>query len=144
MPRSEFEKSLFTVSKWASSAAYTRAEIADKITLIQSLKLSVDQKKEPSRWQRVQDRFELVSYQGTNILYLKVKQDTISKRVLEIDELYDTLDSFHRLEGNHTGRTKHYKQAALKYHGVTEKICGGFVKTCQAAFLRKLRGLSRV
>ena len=139
MSRSEFEKSLLTVSKEASSGTYTRAEIADKITLLQSLKSSVLQKKELSRWQRVQDRFELVSLQGINILYLKGKKDTVSKRVLAIDELYDTLDSLHRLEGNHTGRTKLYKQAALKYHGVTEKICGLFVKICQVCFLKKAK-----
>ena len=80
-----------------------------------------------------------MSYQGTNILYLKGKKDTVSKRVLAIDELYDTLDSLHELEGNHTGRTKLYKQAALKYHGVTEKICGLFVKTCQVCFLKKAK-----
>ena len=80
-----------------------------------------------------------MSYQGTNILYLKGKKDTVSKRVLAIDELYDTLDSLHRLEGNHTGRTKLYKQVALKYHGVTEKICRLFVKTCQVCFLKKAK-----
>ena len=59
--------------------------------------------------------------------------------MLAIDELYDTLDSLHRLEGNHAGRTILYKQAALKYHGVTDKICGLFVKTCQVCFLKKAK-----
>ena len=88
---------------------------------------------------RVQDRVELVSYQGTSILYLKGKKGRISRRVLSIEELYDTLDSLHRLEGNHTGRTRLYKNATLKYHGVTEKICSLFVKTCQVCLLRKAK-----
>ena len=131
MSRSEFDQSLLTISTEPSSATFTRADIANKITLLKSTKPSVLQKNELSRWQRVQDCFELVSYQGTSVLYLKGKKDGISRRVLAIKELYDKLDSLYRLEGNHTGRTKLYKQATLKYHGVTEKICGLFVKTCQ-------------
>ena len=51
-------------------------------------------------------------------------------RVLSIEELFDKLEMLHKIEGNHTGRTKLYKRASQEYHGVTEKICGLFVKTC--------------
>ena len=102
----------------------------DKISLLQSTKPLVDQKNDLSKWQRVHDRCELFSYQGREILYLKSKTNAPAKRVLSIEELFDKLEMLHKIEGNHTGRTKLYKRASQEYHGVTEKICGLFVKTC--------------
>ena len=73
-----------------SSATFTSADIANKSALHQSGKASVIRKNELSRWQRVQDRFELVSYEGTSILYLKGKKGGIFRKVLSIDELYES------------------------------------------------------
>ena len=135
--RSEFEASLSSLSTEPCSETFTRAEISNKITLLLRPKPSILRKKELSRWQMVKDRFELVSYEGRNFLYLTGKNNGIAKRVLSIEELFDTLHSLHRLEGNHTGRTKLYKHASLKHHGVTEKSCGLFVKTCQVCQEKK-------
>ena len=71
MSKVEFEKLVFSLSKDASSSNFTRADIVNKIAMLHGAKPSVNQKKELSKWQRVHDRFELLSYQGTEILYLK-------------------------------------------------------------------------
>ena len=54
-----------------------------------------------------------------------------------MEELCDKLEMLHKIEGNHTGRTKLYKRVSQEYHGVTEMICGLFVKTCQVCHLKK-------
>ena len=131
MSRIEFDKHIFSLSKDPSSATFTRNDIVDKISLLQSTKPLVDQKNDLSKWQRVHDRYELFSYQGREILYLKSKTNAPAKRVLSIEELFDKLEMLHKIKGNHTGRTKLYKRASQEYHGVTEKICGLFLKTCQ-------------
>ena len=137
MSRSEFDKNIFSLSKDPSSATFTRDDIVDKISMLQSMKPLVDQKNDLSKLQRVHDRYELFSYQGWEIIYLKSKTNAPAKRVLSIEELFDKLEMLHKIEGNHTGRTKLYKRASQEYHGVTEKICGLFVKTCQVCHLKK-------
>ena len=70
-------------------------------------------------------------------MYLKSKTNAPAKRVLSVEELFDKLEMLHKIEGNHTGRTKLHKRASQEYHGVTEKICGLFVKICQVCHLKK-------
>ena len=106
MSRIEFDKHIFSLSKDPSSATFTRNHIVDKISLLQSTKPLVDQKNDLSKWQLVHDRYELFSYLGREILYLKSKTNAPAKRVLSIEELFDKLEMLHKIEGNHTGRTK--------------------------------------
>ena len=107
--------------------------------MLKSAKSSVDHKKQLSRWQRIHDRFQLFSYQGTEILYHKGRNDTPARRVLALEEMFDTLDRNHKVDGNHTGRTKLYKRVSQELYGVTEKICNLFVKTCPVCHLKKAK-----
>ena len=62
-----------------------------------------------------------------------------AKRVLSTEELFDTLERLHKFEGDHTGRTRLYKRASQEFYGVTERVCGIFVKTCIVCHLKKVK-----
>ena len=83
--------------------------------------------------------YKLVSYQGTHILYKKEKGITRSKRVINIEEIFEKLDPLHQAEGKHFGRTKLYKSVTQQYHGITEEICGLYVSTCKTCHLKKAK-----
>ena len=88
---------------------------------------------------RLQKNYKLVSYQGTHILYKKEKGNTLSKRVIAIEEIFEKLDQLHQTEGKHFGRTKLYKSVNQQYYGITEEICGLYVSTCKTCHLKKAR-----
>ena len=77
------------------------------------------------------------SNHGEDILYLSGKGDKPGRRVLSTDDLFDTLERLHKVEADHTGRTRLYKRASQEFFGVTEKICGIYVKTCSVCYLKK-------
>ena len=79
----------------------------------------------------------LNSCQGSKILYLKGKGGKTARRVVSTDQLFDTLERLHKIEADHTGRTRLYKRASQELYGITEKICGIFVKTCPVCYLKK-------
>ena len=90
-----------------------------------------------SRWKRVHERFKLLSYQGTNIVYLRERKNHPAKRVLSTEELFDTLERLHKVEGDHPGRSRLDKRASQEFYGVTERVCGILVKTCIVCHLNK-------
>ena len=85
MSRNEFVEKLNSLPRVYSSKIYTPADIATKIAIFQSAKPNLPQK-EMTRWKRVNERFKLLSYQGTNILYLRERKNQPAKRVLSIEE----------------------------------------------------------
>ena len=136
MSRSEFVENLYSLPRVYSSEIYTSADIATKIAILQSGKPNFPQK-EVTKWKRVHERFKLLSYQGTNILYLRERKNQPAKRVLSTEELFDTLERLHKVEGDHPGRTRLYKRASQEFYGVTERVCGIFVKICVVCHLKK-------
>ena len=50
--------------------------------------------KEVTRWKRVHSAFKLLSYQGTNILYLEKRKYQPAKRALSTEEIFDTLEDY--------------------------------------------------
>ena len=84
--------------------------------------------KDVVKWIRIHGRFKLVSYQGSEILYLREKENKAAKRVLSTDELFETLERLHKVEGDHTVRTRLYIRASEEFYGITERICAIFVK----------------
>ena len=78
MSRSEFVENLYSLPRVYSSEIYTSADIATKIAILQSGKPNFPQK-EVTKWKRVHERFKLLSYQGTNILYLPRAKKSASK-----------------------------------------------------------------
>ena len=104
---------------------FSREDINKKISsLLVSRPIETN---EIEKWAIIQKNYNLVSYQGTHILYRKEKGDLPAKRVIAIEEIFETLDKIHQSEGKHFGRTKLYKNVAQQYYGITEKICGLYV-----------------
>ena len=136
MSRIEFNIELDSLTKDPSSEIFSSNDIDNKILCLNSRK-PAGPKKETVKWQRVHDRFMLNSYQGSKILYLKSKGGKPARRVVSTDELFDTLERLHKIEADHTGRTRLYKRASQEFYGITEKICGIFVKTCPVCYLKK-------
>ena len=48
---------------------------------------------------------------------------------------FDTLERLYKIEAEDTGRTRLYKRASQEFYGITEKICGIFMKTCPVCYL---------
>ena len=136
MSRVQFTEALNSLVKDPSSEVFSPTDIACKISCLLAPKPS-EPKKEIIRWQRVHDKFMINTYRGTQILYLRGKGEKPARRVLSTDDLFDTLERLHKFEADHTGRTRLYKRASQEFYGVTEKICGIFVKTCSVCYLKK-------
>ena len=98
---------------------------------------SSNPQKDVVKWIRINGRFKSVSYKGSEILYLREKENKAAKRVLSTEELFEKLEGLHKVEGDHTGRTRLYKRASEEFYGITEWIYAIFVKTCQVCYLKK-------
>ena len=124
-------------SKDSTCQIFSKNEISAKINSLRSLR--PERPSEVEKWMRLQKNYKLVSYQGTHILYKKEKGNTLSKRVIAIEEIFEKLEQLHQAEGKHFGRTKLYKSVAQQYFGITEEICGLYVSTCKTSHLKKAR-----
>ena len=111
MSRIEFNIELDSLTKDPSTEIFSSNDIDNKILCLNSRK-PAGPKKETVRWQRVHDRFMLNSYHGSKILYLKGKGCKPARRVVSTDELFDTLERLHKIEADHTGRTRLYERAS--------------------------------
>ena len=92
-------------------------------------------------WQRLHQRFKIVPYQTTKLLYLKKKENEDNnrdKRILSIEEMYDTILRVH-IEHNHVRRDGLHKRLSEEYHGVTEKACVLFLANCEECHLERNR-----
>ena len=114
MSRIEFEEGLETLKRDYSSEIFTPTDILNIFTILESVKPSFPQK-DVAKWKRIHDRFKLVSYQGSEIPYLREKEYKVAKRVLSTEELFETLEGLHKVEGNYTGRTRLYKRASEEF-----------------------------
>ena len=127
MSRCEFVEKPNSLPRVYSSEIYTPGDIATKIVILQSAIPNLPQK-EMTRWKRLHERFKLLSYQGTNILYIRERNNQPAKRVLSTEELFDTLERLHKVEGYHTGRTRLYKRASPEF-AVLLRECVAFSLT---------------
>ena len=84
------------------------------------------------------------TYRGTQILYLRGQREKPARKVLSTDDLFDTLERLHKFEADYTCRTRLYKRVSQEFYGVTEKMCGIFVKTCLVCYLKKYKLLKSV
>ena len=114
MSRCEFVEKLNSLPRVYSSEIYTPGDIATKIVILQSAIPNLPQK-EMTRWKRLHERFKLLSYQGNNILHIRERNNQPAKRVLSTEELFDTPERLHKVEGDHTGRTRLYKRVSPKF-----------------------------
>lgn len=112
---------------------FTPQDIAIKIDSL--LNLRPTDTKEVEKWTRIQRNYTLVSYQGTHILYRNEKGNTAAKRVIDLEEIFKTLDQFHQIEGKHFSRTKLHKSVAQLYFGITGEICCLYISTCKTCHL---------
>ena len=72
MSQSEFVEKLNSLPRVYSSEIYTPADIATKFAILQSAK--TESPAEVTLWKRVHERFKLISYQGTKILFLRERK----------------------------------------------------------------------
>ena len=121
MSKIEFEEGLNSLKREYSNEIFTPTDVLTKIAVLKSVKPSNPQK--DVVWIRIQGRFKLVSYQGSEIIYLREKENKAAKRVLSTEELFEMLERLHKVEGDHTGRTRLYKRASEEIHGITERKC---------------------
>ena len=120
------QKFIESLSKLPSSnctEVYTNEEIEQRI---QSMSGPLPQDRAGRiRWQRLRQRFKIVPYQTTKLLYLKKKEGadhSRDKRILSIEEMYDTMLRVH-IEHNHVRRDGLHKRLLEEYHGDRESVC---------------------
>ena len=80
MSRIEFEEGLNSLKRDYSSEIFTPTNILTKITILKSVNSSNPQK-DVVKWIRIHGRFKLVSYQGSEILYLREKRTKQQKEL---------------------------------------------------------------
>ena len=124
------------IKKSTNSELYSRQDIEDKLRILSSPRPTSG--KELSRWHRTQQRYTIVRYQTSSILYLRGKNNQPNKRVVAMEDMFDAIRKVH-IDQNHCGRTGPYKRISLELHGVTEKICQLFVSHCKICQLKKSR-----
>ena len=137
-PKEEsFLNSLKSLPSSFKSGLFTSEVIQEKISYILSPRPSL--KKEADKWSRIKSKYSIRTYQCSNILYLTETSKRCAKQVIPITELFAILNKFHKFEDDHPGRTKLYKRVSQQYHGITEQVCGIFVKSCDVCVLKKFR-----
>eukprot|EP00800_Vazella_pourtalesii_P011706 TRINITY_DN2821_c0_g1_i2.p1 TRINITY_DN2821_c0_g1~~TRINITY_DN2821_c0_g1_i2.p1 ORF type:complete len:470 (+),score=58.69 TRINITY_DN2821_c0_g1_i2:459-1868(+) len=139
LKKQNFIDSLLKLPSSNRTEVYTSVEIEQKI-LFMSDPIPQDRSGR-IRWQRLHQRFKIVPYQTTKLLYLKKKENEDNnrdKRILSIEEMYDTILRVH-IEHNHVRRDGLHKRLSEEYHGVTEKACVLFLANCEECHLRKAK-----
>ena len=135
--KQNFIESVLELPSSNRTEVYTNEEIEQKINCMYG-PLPQDRAGR-IRWQRLHQRFKIVTYQTTKLLYLKKKEGadySRDKRILSIEEMYGTILRVH-IEHNHVRRDGLHKRLAEEYHGVTEKACVLFLASCAECHLRK-------
>ena len=132
-----FLNSLKSLPSSYKSGLFTSEVIQEKISYILSPRTSL--KNEADKWSRIKSKYSIRTYQCSNILFLKESSKHCAKQVIPITELFAILNKFHRFEDDHSGRTKLYKRVSQRYHGITEQVCGLFVKSSDVCVLKKSR-----
>ena len=123
MSRSEFVEKLNSLTRVYSSEIYTPADVATKIARLKSGKPCLPQK-EVTKWKRLHERFKLLSYQGTNILYLRERKNHPAKQ-----SEFSQLKSFLTLWRDCT-KLKEIIQAELGYTSVRHRNSTVLLREC--------------
>ena len=133
-----FIESLLKLPFSNRSELYTTLNISQKIDFMSTP--IPNERSARIRWQRLHQRFKIVPYQSTRLLYLKMKGADCSqiKRVVAIEELYDIIKRIH-IEHNHARREGLHKRLTKEFHGITEKACTLFLESCEECHLRKAK-----
>ena len=81
--KAAFFESLLQIRHASQSSFFTQDDIKDKIEIL--LNGMPPQGVEHSKWYRLKNRYTLVKYQNSNILYSRSKGDEPNKRVVALE-----------------------------------------------------------
>ena len=135
--KNKFLQAVNQLQRADHTSIYTKQDIADKISILRAAK-PTRQSNEYWKWNRANKRFIIVSYQTSKILFLRGKCNEVNRRVLPIEDIYETIERLH-IELDHCGRTGLYKRISQEFHGITEKICHMFISHCELCQLKKYK-----